>query len=113
MIVKLLAVIVIYPSIGVADNTDEAIKQDEMLLRSSFEEPLRTELLSIGLTPRNAAIAAQHILDGLVECRKSERNISDSSEGRTIIIRLGGNAIATHATPCMDEFLERVDELVR
>lgn len=110
-IITLLAALIFCPRVGTADSATEALERDVMLLRSSLERPLQSELIRRGLTPRNADIAARHALDVLIECWKSERNGPISDEQSTTVIRLGGTAIVTYATPCMDEFLIRVGDL--
>ena len=99
--------------IGQADSTNEELDRDEALLRQLFEVPLQSEFIIRGMTPRNAAIASRHALDTLVECWKSERNAPTSSENVTIVVQLGGKAIVTYATPCMYEFVDRINDLRR
>ena len=82
-------------------------------LRSSFEKPLQLELLKSGLTPRNAEVAAQNMLDSLIKCWNSDRNTTSSSEQETMIVRLGGQTIVTYKTPCMSEFLADVSGVAR
>ena len=101
------------PGSGGADDTAEVPDRDESMLRTAFEDPLRVELLRKGLTPRNAAIASQHLLDDLIECWERPRNVSAGTEEQTIAVRLGGKAIITHASPCIDDLLKTVGDIAR
>lgn len=90
---------------------DDLDSQDETLILDSFELPLRNELLRKGYTPRNAAIAAQHLLDDLVKCWTNEQNTLSHSKPRTIVVQLGGATIVTYESPCLTEFLSNVRSL--
>ena len=112
-IITLIIVLVSFPSTEGADDSVDALERDKSILRTTFKEPLQVELLKKGLTPRNAAIASQHVLDNLIECWTSERNVPAGTEERTIVVQLGGKAIVTHASPCIDDFLQTVGEIAR
>ncbi len=47
-----------------ASGSEDREAQEETL--SAFEEPLRSELLSKGYSPKNAAITSHHLLDEFV-----------------------------------------------
>jgi len=96
-----------------ADSEREVQRQNESMLRESFERPLQMELLRNGLTPRNSEIAAQNLLKSLVECWNSDRNEVTMAEPEVTTVQLGGQMIATYKTPCMNEFLADVDDLTR
>ncbi len=96
-----------------ADSESEALDQNASILRNTFEKPLQLELLKNGLTPRNAETAAQTMLSSLIECWNSDRNEAPGEELETMIVRLGGQTIATYRTPCMSEFLADVDGLTK
>jgi hypothetical protein len=96
-----------------ADNEREAHSQNASMLRESFERPLQMELLRSGLTPRNTEIAAQNLLNSLIECWNSDRNEVTTAEPEVTIVQLGGQTIATYKTPCMNEFLADVDDVTR
>lgn len=112
-IIALLAGLIVYPGGSVADTEREGLYRNEISLRDSFERPLRLELLQSGFTPRNAETAAQFMLNSLIECWNSERNLTSSSEQETIIFQLGGQTIVTYETPCMNQFLADVREIAR
>jgi len=95
------------------DSESEALYQNASILRNTFEKPLQLELLKNGLTPRNAETAAQTMLSSLIECWNSDRNEAPGEELETMIVRLGGQTIATYRTPCMSEFLANVDGLTQ
>ena len=85
-------------------------QQDELIM-DSFEQPLLSELLEKGYTPRNAAIASQHLLEEFVRCWKSDRNVESHSERSTVVVELGGRKIVTYESPCLTEFIGNVESL--
>ena len=95
------------------DSENEARYQNASILRESFERPLQKELLESGLSPRNAEIATQNMLNALIECWNSDRNTVTRSEPEITTVRLGGETIVTYETPCMNTFLADVDEVAR
>lgn len=95
------------------DTESEALYQNATVLRDAFEKPLQLELLKSGLTPRNAETAARNMLNSLVECWNSDRNVAPGSEQEISIVRLGGQTIVTYKSPCMADFLADVDEVAR
>ncbi len=90
---------------------DELDYQQDALILNSFEQPLRSELLMKGYTPRNAAIASQHLLEEFIRCWKSDRNAEPHSEPSTVVTQLGGKSIVTYQSPCLTEFLGNVESL--
>ncbi len=111
MIVASIIIILSFASSESADNSIDVSEPEESILRTSFREPLQRELLRKGLSPRNAAIATQNIMDKLVNCWKSDRNTVTSQEQQTIVVRLGGRAIVTYPSPCIDDLLATVSEI--
>ncbi len=95
------------------DSEREAHSQNASMLRESFGRPLQVELLRSGLTPKNAEIAAQNLLNSLIECWNSDRNEVTTAELEVTTVPLGGQTIATYKTPCMNEFLADVDDVTR
>jgi len=112
-VIALTVALFLDPLLAQSDEINDALSRDLTILRQTFEEPLRVELLHRGLTPRNAAVASEHMLDKLAECWSSDRNSSDESDAETVIVRLGGKVIVTYASPCIDELFERVADLKR
>lgn len=100
-------------NIAFINSIAKASYKNERALRSSFEKPLQLELLKSGLSPRNAEVAAQNMLDSLIKCWNSGRNTTRSSEQETMTARLGGQTIVTYKTPCMSEFLADVSGIAR
>lgn len=96
-----------------SDESAEALYHDLKILRESFEELIQVELLYRGLTPGNAAVASEYVLDKLAECWTSDRNLPTGSNTETMIVRLGGKAILTYSSPCIHELVERVADLER
>jgi len=96
-----------------AGNAREVHSQNASMIRESFERPLHMELLGSGLTPRDTEIAAQNLLDSLIECWNSDRNEVTTPEPEVTTVQLGGQTIATYKTPCMNAFLADVDDLTR
>ena len=92
------------------DETNGALSRDLTILRQTFEEPLRVEFQYRGLTPRNAAVASQFVFDKLAECWISDRNLLAISDAKITAVRLGGKAIITYASPCIDELVDRVSD---
>ena len=112
-IIALTVALFLDPLSAQSDETNDALSRDLTILRQTFEGPLRVELLHRGLTPRNAAAASQYVLDNLAECWNSDRNLPAESDAEITIVRLGGKAIVTYASPCIDELVERVADLRR
>ncbi len=112
-IIALTVALFLDPLSAQSDETNDALSRDLTILRQTFEEPLRVEFLHRGLTPRNAAVASQYVLDKLAECWISDRNLPAESGAEITIVRLGGKAIITYASPCIDELVERVADLRR
>ena len=110
-ITTLIFALMVCPIIRQTDSTNEELDRDESLLRQAFERPLQIELQIRGLTPRNAAVASQYVLNELFECWKSERNAPTGTEEKMIFVRLGGKTIVTYETPCMDEFFKLIGNL--
>jgi len=111
LIVASLILFLPFTNSGDADNAVEASEPEESILRMSFQVPLQSELLRKGLSPRNAELATQNILDNLVRCWKSDRNNAANEEQPTIVLRLGGNIIVTYPSPCIDDLLATVSEI--
>jgi len=110
-IIALSVVLLLDPLLAQSDESEDALNRDLTILRQTFEEPLRAELLHRGLTARNAAMASQHMLDKLAECWASDRNAQAESDPGTMVIRLGGKAIVTYSSPCIHELVDRVADL--
>ena len=96
-----------------ADSETEAHRQNALMLRESFESPLQMEFINSGLTLRNSEIAARNLLKSLIECWNSQRNEVTTAEPEVTIVQLGGQSIATHKTPCMNEFLADIADVTR
>ncbi len=109
-IIVLTVALFLDPLSAQSDDTNDALSRDLTILRQTFEEPVRVELLHRGLTPRNAAVASQYVLDKLAECWISDRNLLAISDAKVTAVRLGGKAIITYASPCIDELVDRVSD---
>jgi len=92
-----------------AAQADDA--SQDALIMDSFEQPLLSELLKRGYTPRNAAIATQHLLEEFIRCWTSDRNAESHSEQSIVTVQLGGQRIVTYQSPCLSEFIGNVDSL--
>ena len=104
-------------STAVAGETTEADSgqycKDARILRNTFEEPLRVELLNSGLTPRNAEVAVQNILNSFVDCSMKSCRRDAIAEQSTMVLVLGGRTIIIYKSLCVSAFLADVDEVTR
>lgn len=105
---------ILIPSLAIlwptnSSGTDDPDTQRKAL--SAFEQPLLSELLRKGYSPKNAEIASRNLLDELVSCWNSNRNTSSIAKPKTVVVRLGGETIVTHGSVCLSEFLDNVDGL--
>ena len=87
--------------------------EDTRVLRNTFEDPLRVELLNSGLTRRNAEIAILNIMNALINCWIKGCKEGTSTEQSTMTVVLGGQTIVTYRSPCMDDFLAKVAQVAR
>ena len=109
---KIFALVVLsVPLLWPTDSSgaDDPDVQKEAL--GAFEQPLLSELLRKGLSPKNAEVASQNLLGELVRCWNSDRNTSSTTEPKTVVVRLGGETIVTNDSVCLTEFLGNVDGL--
>ena len=77
-------------------------------LSKTLEQPLRTHLLRKGLTPRNAAIAVNSLLDMYAQCLASTPRTDQSSEPDVTSFRLGDAVVSAYKSPCLTDFLNDV-----
>ena len=91
----------------VSSELDDFAIQRNALSRT-LEEPLRTHLLKNGYTPRNAAIAANSLLDTYAQCLANTENSDEKSEPEITTVRLGEVVVAAYESPCLAEFLNNV-----
>ena len=110
-IIALTVALFLHPLSAQSDEPNDALSRDLTILRQTFEEPVRVELLHRGLTPRNAAVATQYVLDKLAECWISDRNLPAESGADITTVRIGDTVIVTYASPCIDELVDRVADL--
>ena len=110
-IIVLTVALFLDPLSAQSDDSNDALSRDLTILRQTFEEPMRVELLHRGLTPRNAAVASQYVLDKLAECWISDRNLPAESGAELTTVRIGGTVIVTYASPCIVELVRRAADL--
>lgn len=90
-----------------SSGSDDLTIQREAL-SEAFEQPLRTQLLKKGYTPRNATIAANSLLDMYARCLASTQSTDLSTEPEVTNIRIGDAVIAAYKSPCLTKFLNDV-----
>ena len=89
-----------------SDSDGLAIQRDA--LSKTLEQPLRTHLLKKGYTPRNAAIAADSLLDMYAQCLANKPQTNLDSEPEVTYFRLGESKVSAYKSPCLTEFLNDV-----
>ena len=80
-------------------------------LADSLEQPLRAELVKNGYSPRNAAIAANSLLDMYAQCLASTQKTNMESESEVTHVRLGDLTVAVYKSDCLTEFLNTVADI--
>ena len=83
-----------------------AIQRDA--LSKTLEQPLRTHLLKKRYTPRNAAIAANSLLDMYARCLANTPHTGLDSDPEVTNFRLGEAKVSAYKSPCLTEFLNDV-----
>ncbi len=81
------------------------LKIQREALSEAFEQTLRTQLLKKGYTHRNAAIAANGLIDMYAHCLVSKQNETLNSEPEVTAVRLGDAVVVAYKSPCLTEFL--------
>ena len=85
-----------------SDPDEFAIQRDA--LSKTLEQPLRTHLLKKGYTPRNAATAADSLLDMYARCLAELPRSDSESEPEVTLFRLGEADVAAYKSPCLTQF---------
>ena len=93
--------------VQISSGSDDLAIQREALSKA-LEQPLRTHLLKKGYAPRNAAIAANSLLDMYAQCLASAPRMDSSTEPEVTNIRLGDAVVAAYKSPCLTEFFDDV-----
>ncbi len=93
-----------------ANGNDELVAQREAL-GESLEQPLRAELVKNGYSPRNAAIAADSLLDLYAECLASAESTNTDSEPEVTYFPLGDELVAVYKSDCLTKFQNDLAEL--
>ena len=88
----------------VPSNSDELAIQRHVLSKT-LEQQLRTHLLKKGYTPRNAAIAADSLLDAYALCLANIPRADSGSEPEVTSFRLGEAKVSAYKSPCLTDFL--------
>ena len=73
-----------------------------------LEQPLRTHLVKKGYTPRNAAIAADSLLDTYAHCLAGTARTDMDSEPEATSFRLGDSVVLAYKSLCLTDFLDDV-----
>jgi hypothetical protein len=89
-----------------SDSDELAIQRDA--LSKTLEQPLRTHLLKRGYTLRNAAIAADSLLDIYARCLASKPQTNSDSEPEVTYFRLGEAMVSAYKSHCLNKFLTDV-----
>ena len=77
-------------------------------LSQTLEQPLRTHLLKKGYTPRNAAIAANNLLDMYARCLANAPHTDLGSDPEVALFQLGETKVSAYKSLCLTEFLNDV-----
>ena len=104
-IISLISFFALFSGPSLSETTSEADQSSAALLRTIFEGPLQAELEARGLAPTDAATASKRAVDKLVGCWAKRKDEPARGTEKMLVVRLGGEAIVTDATPCMYEFL--------
>ena len=94
-----------------ASNGSDDLTVQREALSETLENPLRTQLLKKGYTPRNATIAANSLLDMYAQCLASTQSTNSNSEPEVTTVRLGDAVIVVYESPCLTEFLNNVSDI--
>jgi hypothetical protein len=89
-----------------SDSDELAIQRDA--LSKALEQPLRTHLLKKGYTPRNAAIAADRLLDTYAQCLANTPHTDFAAEPEVTNFLLGEANVSAYKSPCLADFLNDV-----
>ena len=89
-----------------SDSDELAIQRDA--LSETLENPLRAHLLKKGYTPRNAAIAADSLLDMYARCLANTPRAELDSDAEITTFRLGDEKVFAYKSPCLAEFINDV-----
>lgn len=89
----------------------DELKTQREALTEAFDETLRTQLLKKGYTPRNAATAANGLIDMYARCLASKENGTLHSEPEVTAVQLGGAVVFAYKSPCLKEFLNNFADL--
>ena len=81
------------------------LKIQREALSEALEQTLLTQLLKKGYTPRNAAIAANGLIDMYAHCLVSKQNETLNSEPEVTAGWLGDEVVVAYKSPCLTEFL--------
>lgn len=82
------------------------LKIQREAISEAFGQTLLTQLLRKGYTARNAAIAANGLIDVYAHCLVSKQNETLNSEPEVAAVRLGDAVVVAYKSPCLREFLD-------
>ncbi len=87
----------------------DQFSSQRVALSKTLEQPLRTQLLKKGYTPRNAAIAADNLLNKYARCLADVPRTHLGSDPEVIFFQLGEAKVSAYKSPCLAGFLSDVD----
>jgi len=111
MILRAVLLVFLYMSLPAWAQTprdSEELEIQRDALSKTLEHPLRTHLLKKAYTPRNAAIAADSLLDVYAKCLADQPQTDLDSEPDVTFFRLGEEKVSAYKSPCLTAFLNDV-----
>ena len=89
-----------------SESDEFSIQRDA--LSETLEQPLRTHLLKKGYTPRNAAIAANNLLDMYARCLANVPRTDLDADPEVTFFRLAEAKVSAYKSRCLAGFLNDV-----